>query len=483
MSFIGHVDSMTGVSQQRQYPHLSRISMQPTLFVSNEDCMATTTTTSTISTSTTTTTTTATPIHPITISERDYIRQGCILNCRIDGRTRYDFRHYTIITNNNTKTAATTELYSRIPVKSSWCRNIIKTSYGSSRLYDTITQGQSMDLLCSIQAEMVLTSSQQQKQSQIPMELSIHTNPTASASNSSVRTAVLREYETRLQRYYIPCLMNAIQQQQQQQEDQDVLCIVPGQLYWKLYIDVQVLSSSHFESSSTMNVNYYDAMTHVINAAIQSTKLPRVSSSTSSSSSLAPGSSSNGNNHRSNSTGTASSSSSSLLDRIVLDSNIEQGRYIIPRQQKHSQHVVLLPILVTTHVIHYSPPSTKEQRHCNDLTTTTTTAALVAVVDASPEEEAIAVCAIHVVIVPTRKVPLQLSDATTTTSTCSATTKQLLHDDYDFTVGGVWNTNGSVVVGAIGGSGIPLSVLTQCIRTSQDVVAGQAYSNYQANMT
>jgi exosome complex RNA-binding protein Rrp42 (RNase PH superfamily) len=373
-------------------------------------------------------------------SECEYIRQGCGSNCRLDGRERDQFRQYTIIRGSTSATSSSKMTLNKHP---SLFVSSLSSCYGSSRLYDTVTCGSLIDMVCSIKAELVQPSCTAPVEGDI--EITLCTDQTSSSSSNQIST-MLREYETALQQYYVPCLLNSLHQspmkyepneQPCQQSTNGSLCVIPGAVVWKLFIDVYIISLlSNNDRSIGSSVYYLDAVAHCINAALYETILP----------SIAIDSTTNNSDGTETSTSkTSANSSSSIIDRMVLDSSIANAKPLLRKET-----IPKLPIIVTTHVVQATTnviaTGMLQEDSKNDVTTSL-------ILDATAEEEAVSVAAVHAVIVPTMTTTPPPRDENRTSGI----------------VGAVWKT--------LRGS-IPMSILPKCVEAAMDA-APVAYQHFQ----
>lgn len=300
-------------------------------------------------------------------SECDFIRQGCSSHCRTDGRAPTQWRDYTIHSGEK---------------HLSQC---VSSSYGSSRLYDTATQGSLIDMVCSVRAELVVPSSAPGGEMEVQLFAPIMD------STASEISRLLRDCEMALQKYYVPCLYNAIRRHSPQRPNDDgcsnrsVLNVIPGAVVWKLYIDVYILSllSPHNAwHGGGSSVYYLDAVTHGINAALFETMLPCFSILQA--------------EEKEEITGTTDA----IINRITLDLDAAQPLL--------SQPGIPLPIILSAHAIRsVTTTSTHSRVTPNDDWTW--------ILDATAEEAAVASGALHVV-----------------------------HDPSHDTVGAVWTSRGSL---------------------------------------
>jgi exosome complex RNA-binding protein Rrp42 (RNase PH superfamily) len=236
------------------------------------------------------------------------------------------------------------------------------SSNGSSRLYDTATDGSLIDMMCSIRAELVQPSADDAtREGELEIKLCSMTE------NSSSDTAnMLRSYEMALQKYYVPCLLNSIRQRVLEgTSESSVLCVIPGTVVWKLYVDVYILSlwsqqHTYFAGSS---VYYLDAVTHCVNAALYETVLPSLTTLHD-----------NDDDHM---------STSAILTNIALDADRTQ-----PLLSRRTDTPQRLPVVISVHAI----PCRSNVNTAKETTTL--------ILDASTEEAAVASFVVHTVVVP-----------------------------------------------------------------------------------
>jgi exosome complex RNA-binding protein Rrp42 (RNase PH superfamily) len=293
-------------------------------------------------------------------SECNYIRQGCQSNCRTDGRAQTQVRCYTIVAGSAVKLNQTN--FPQMQQQSLFLSSLL-SSYGSSRLYDTSTNGSLIDMICSIKAELVQPSA---ATSEGEMDINLCSTDILSSEISNL----LLVYETALEKYYVPCLLNSMRRHlaknnnkspdQHSTNTSSTLCVIPGTVVWKLYIDIYILSSlshNHFGSS----VYYLDAVTHCINAALYETVLPPLTILNDDNSTLP--------------------TSAAILTNIVLDSEMTHAQPLLCRAGEPPK----LPVVITVHAIHPEDPLAK---------------GISWILDATAEEAFVASCTMHAVIVP-----------------------------------------------------------------------------------
>ena len=385
------------------------------------------------------------------VTEEEYIRQGCChhnMNCRIDGRQIHEYRHYTITTPLNVTAISSSSSSSLLllPYSST------AYSYGSSELYDTMTNGTILHLICHIKAEFTTVSTTTSSTPPPLVGISLFSNTTSSDSHK-----ILNEYETSLQQYYVPCLRQSLEQILRFQPSSESSS-VPTNTLWKLHVDVQVVSSIHTMSTTTLtstsntnntnntsntnnntsttstttpttnSVYYLDAVTHVINAALYHTTIPLSSSS----------------------------SNTTMMEHMGEDS-----QPLIPRKSG-SQHphdpVIVLPIIVTTHIM-----SIGNRPDPSVSSSSTTTTALIA--DASSEEANLSNVAVHMVIVPT----LEYNSSSSSSNSNNTHPQRYRTNTTTSSVSALWNTKAGT---------ISHRTMMQCMMTTLETFVPQAYRSY-----
>lgn len=234
----------------------------------------------------------------LSVSEQEFIRQGCQADCRADGRAATDFRTYYIET---------------APVQ---------LSHGSARLVDATG---SLQMLCSVKAELVKPSSRNPAAGSIDVSVDEH------AAASRRKNTLLREHQAALQ-------------QRLQWMDPEKLCVVAGAAVWRLNVDLYLLS--------TGNAAWLDAASHCIRVALSNTVLPAL-------------------------TVADDTDSKNVLDRLLVDSDIAHAKPVINLEE--------VPLIVTVHVIQTVNDSGRHEQQ-------------VLVLDATAEEEAVSVSAVHVAV-------------------------------------------------------------------------------------
>jgi hypothetical protein len=246
----------------------------------------------------------------------------------------------------------------------------LQSSYGSSRLYDTATNGSLIDMICSIRAELVQPSTDDAT-SEGELEIKL-CSMTESASSDTAN--ILRSYEMALQKYYVPCLLNAIRLESlvntnefsadgSSTDKNSVLCVIPGAAVWKLYVDVYILSllSQPHTAFAGSSVYYLDAVSHCINSALCQTVLPSLTIL-----------------HDND-----DPSTSAILNNMTLDTDRMQ-----PLFRKRTDVQPQLPVVISVYAI-------SSRSHGRSAKNTTTW-----ILDATAEEASVASFEVHTVVVP-----------------------------------------------------------------------------------
>jgi exosome complex RNA-binding protein Rrp42 (RNase PH superfamily) len=467
------------------------------------------------------------------ITEEDYIQQGCYMNCRIDGREVYDYRHYTVRVVTTEKSVVVPSvppplsppLSLPVSLQSLLLPSGMVYSNGSSELYDTITNGTLIHLLCHIQAELIrndatthttsntttttatTTSSSSSSSSSIVsssitlsslspptvlplIEISLSSNTTSTSSSSHNDNTILKEYESSLQQYYVPCLRNTLSQlllllqpvgispppppteQEEEETGAGRSTTKVVDTLFKLHVDVQVLSPIHqYSSSSTSNNN-----------------------------------NNNNNNYSRSRTGRSTNSvyyldavthviNAALYETMVplstlsssMDSNCfhHSPQPLIPRKnsncpEERQRIIQSLPTIITTHVMKVPTTSFIEDpniiinHHPYDAYSSSLSGMsnTIFIADTSVEEANASHTAIHVVVVPTN-IP---SVNTTTTGTNTTST-----DPITTTTTNTTNTAATVAVGAIWKTKMGMiskRILDQCITMTLNKLVPRANNGY-----
>lgn len=279
-------------------------------------------------------------------SEEDYIREGCRDDCRIDGRTRTDFRTYSIIVNSEVRPAdeeGNPRPFSSSPSSAS---PPLILSNGSARL---ISSDQRTHLLCSVKADIVHPAINAPHEGVVEL----YVDRLTAASTAT------RKSDDELQALCRSLLLNELL-------DKSALCILPHQYVWRITIDLYLLS--------VIAGSLLDAASHIIRAALQHTVLPLVTPSLTSSSS----------DHDYDA---GESSSSSLVPPnqpgattdLLVDSDVCAAQPLPGADRA--------PILATVTVL-----------KCRDLHASYSSSSFVLLHDATAEEEACSYCQVHVAV-------------------------------------------------------------------------------------
>ena len=159
----------------------------------------------------------------ISTSESKFIIEGCRDGCRVDGRSRKDFRLYSSVVGD------------------------FALSHGSARIF---LASKETHLLVSIKAELVVPASSAPTEGAVE----VHVDYMQGNNNSSRDD----DLESTLSNLLVPHLV-----------DKKKLCIAPNYFVWKLSIDLFVITSG--------GGSLIDACSQGIHAALQQTLLPKLS--------------------------------------------------------------------------------------------------------------------------------------------------------------------------------------------------------------
>jgi exosome complex component RRP42 len=206
----------------------------------------------------------------LSLSEQEFIRQGCQADCRADGRAATDFRTFYIETGGPQQP-------------------VLLLSHGSARLLDSTG---ALQMLCSVKAELVHPTLNAPTAGSIEIAIDEH------ASVSSSRKNTLREQQAALQHRL-------------QWMDLQKLCVIPGAAVWRLYVDLYILSTT----SGTTAAAWLDAASHCIRTALHHTVLPCVTVAD--------------DDTTTESSSSSSSTKKNVLDRLLVDSDIRNARPVI----------------------------------------------------------------------------------------------------------------------------------------------------------
>ena len=224
----------------------------------------------------------------------------------------------------------------------------IPMSHGSARL--TSADGL-QTMLCSVKAELVTPSQHQPRHGSIVVSVDQH-----GVTNRSQ----MRESQV------------ALQQRLQWVDDLTTLCVVPGAAVWRLHVDLLVIISSAITSVWSL-----DAASHCIRQALANTVLPAIEIADEAIQDTTIGS----NN--------SSSSSKSILDRLMVNSDIALAQPAVMLES--------VPFLITVHIL--TVPSTTHSGGSRwQLSSSSAGSAWCWILDATPEEQAVAVAAVHVAV-------------------------------------------------------------------------------------
>ena len=158
----------------------------------------------------------------ISTSESKFIIEGCRDGCRVDGRSRKDFRLYSSVVGD------------------------FALSHGSARIFLATKE---THILVSIKAELVVPATSAPREGAVEVKVDY-----LQGNNSSSRDDDL---ESTLSNLLVPHLV-----------DRETMCIEPNYFVWKLNIDVLIITSG--------GGSLIDACSQGIHAALQQTLLPRL---------------------------------------------------------------------------------------------------------------------------------------------------------------------------------------------------------------
>jgi|ERR1711879_912343 len=158
-------------------------------------------------------------------AERQFLIDGVELNVRNDGRSRLDFRHFTIET------------------------GIIATANGSARLKLDNT-----DVMVGVRVD--LAEPKLDRPNEGTITFAVECSPSASP-----------EFQSRGAEDLAISITQVLARSYKNALDWTSLCVIPGKLVWAIYVDALVLD---FEG------NPYDAISIATRAALHNTMIPRI---------------------------------------------------------------------------------------------------------------------------------------------------------------------------------------------------------------
>jgi exosome complex RNA-binding protein Rrp42 (RNase PH superfamily) len=190
-------------------------------------------------------------------SEMDYIKAGCLDDCRADGRTCTEFRPHAVLVPSSS---------SLLPPTSSL---LLVRSNGSAR----VLVDNHADLLCSVKADIVRPPASRPDRGIV--EVSVEYHPASSAGTGDAggskrsRSNDEEELQQLLEDLWLPHLV-----------DLSRLCLLEGEHAWRLSVDVVVLSSGGAGASAAPAASsagcLLDAAALAVRAALRNTWLPSV---------------------------------------------------------------------------------------------------------------------------------------------------------------------------------------------------------------
>jgi exosome complex component RRP42 len=185
-------------------------------------------------------------------SEVDYIKGGCLEDCRVDGRSCREFRHHSLAVSSSSPSSAS---HSPLLIRSN----------GSARMLLDGTH-----VLCSIKADIVRPSEMRPNQGAIELSVEYHPHASGSTTGGGGGRNKSRNDEDVLQQLLEDLLLPHLL-------DLTSLCLVRGELAWRLSVDLLVLSCGAGCSSASAGPGaLLDAGAMTIIAALQNTWLPSV---------------------------------------------------------------------------------------------------------------------------------------------------------------------------------------------------------------
>lgn len=271
----------------------------------------------------------------LSASERQYILDGIRDNIRADGRSRNQFRQYTIVTGQQSDDSV-----GRGPQQHREQPALI-LSNGSARVF--FASG-ATHIICSVKAELSHPSPEKPTMGQFE----IHVDSLTSAASRRKTEEDNNHLKSILSALLVTHLL-----------DLEALCIAPGYA-WKLNVDLLVLSGTA--------ANLVDPCSHVIQAALQQTLLPNVSPTIKNTTSASIPST--------GTIGSISTHGSAQID-LLLESDIAQAR--------PPPGIDKAPIVVTVTVCQAIEPNGLPSK-------------LSLLLDATVEEQACSYCQVHVAI-------------------------------------------------------------------------------------
>jgi exosome complex component RRP42 len=187
-------------------------------------------------------------------SEVEYIKGGCLEDCRVDGRSCREFRHHSLAVSSSSP-ASSSSSHSPLLIRSN----------GSARMLLDGTH-----VLCSIKADIVRPSETRPNQGALELSVEYHPHASGSPTGGGSRNSKSRNDEDVLQQLLEDLLLPHLL-------DLTSLCLVRGELAWRLSIDLLVLACGAGCSSASAGPGaLLDAGAMTIIAALQNTWLPSV---------------------------------------------------------------------------------------------------------------------------------------------------------------------------------------------------------------
>ena len=289
-------------------------------------------------------------------SEKAFIRAGCRDDCRLDGRKRHDFSTYTLSSTAtpSTTTAATSSDYPET----------LYFSNGSARLLANTadpTTSSNLQILCSVKADIVRPAPEKPNQGLIELHVDSMLQQQQSSRSSNIKK--LEQLQAALQQLVL--------QNDSVGSDALQLCLVQGEYAWRLSIDMFLMPAV----DTTSTGRWLDACSHVLRAALQSTKLPAIEV-------VLPMAATT-----TTTTTTTTTDKSTRRHELLVDGDVHHSHNPMLHQQ--------VPIIVTVTVIPTTTTTTATSSKVGGGTATTP----VLLLDATAAEEASAMAVVHVAFV------------------------------------------------------------------------------------
>lgn len=289
----------------------------------------------------------------ISASEKAYIIEGCECNLRLDGRGCLEYRPYTLIQNAAASCGGED-------------KPIFVLANGSSRF---LLPGGSTDIVCSVKAELVRPRPSHPNEGLLELQVDTSSIWKSSENKREGRNEEM-ELSSLLSHLHLPHVV-----------DKQALCLVPGSLAWRLFIDVLVVSCDG---------NVLDSCSHAIRSALLNTLLPIVTPVTDNNDGPQNSEADHNNNTR---------KKKKISDEFIVDGDVTHA--IVPKG------AIDCPIIVSIYLIPKKETYTKsaKQHTGNTLSrmkkrTAASGGKVMMILDSSSEEEACASTKVSVSVDP-----------------------------------------------------------------------------------